>query len=322
MGRRYSSFIHNNLDEINYSSFYLKNYFVEKNKAEKLNTAKGYGNNPIVEELNEHLEKKPDEEDVGGKEVIAEKTYKKNHGHTPVIVLLLIVVCFSFTFLALDFLSGGFFLKEFDNTLFASKNNIEEGKFYAVYSGKYDNMDSAIATVPLEQSKGGAGYVLKRGDEYYMLLAVFDNLSDAESVKQKQEKIGSYAEILEMNFPSVSLGGMSEKKREATKTALALPVKIYKNLYALSVTYSTKTKDDALKEALKSIRTDLLIKKEEYINNTKGNGGADESILVMFDSVKGVLDNIETEEYTAAELRYAYCAIINIRLNYVATDTE
>lgn len=322
MGRRYSSFIHNNSDDINYTSFYLKNYFEEKNKSDKVNTLEGYGNNPIVEEVKAQLDKKPDEEEVGEKEVRTEiKNYKKSHGHTPVIVLLLIVVCFSFTFLALDFLSGGFFLKEFDNTLFVSKNYIEEGKFYAVYSGKYDNMETARATVPLEQSKGGAGYVLKHGEEYYMLLAVFDNLSDAENVQKKQAKAGFYAEIMELDFPSISLEDMSEKKRKATKTALFLPVTIYKNLYALSVTYSTKNKDEALSDALKSIRADLLIKKEDYINNTNNNGGADENILVMFDSVKGVLDNIETEEYTAAELRYAYCAIINIRLNYVAQAT-
>lgn len=311
------------MDEINYSSFYLKNFFGEKNPEKERITRNVNGNNTIVEELETQINRKSDEDEEEIKEVHSErKVYKKQHGYTPVIVLLLIVVCFSFTFLALDFLSGGFFLKEFDNTLFVSKNYIEEGKFYAVYSGKYNNLESARATVPLEQSRGGAGFVLKRGEDYYMLLAVFDNLKDAESVQKKQNDSGAYAEILEMDFPAVSTEGMNEKTKEATKTILNLPVDIYDNLYALSVSYSTKPKDDNLSEALKSIRTNLLLKKESYINDTATAGGADENILLMIDSIKGVLDNIDTEENAAANLRYAYCAILNIRMNYVAEVTE
>lgn len=319
MGKRNASFIHKDFSEVNYSPFYFKNYLEQENGVKRGNTEPVNGNTLIVDEIKEQLAKNPEEREAPGREVeVIEEKPGKKRGHGTAVVLLLIIICFSFTFLALDFLSGGFFLKEFDNTLFVSKTYVEEGKFYAVYSGIYANLNNAEAVVPLEQSKGGAGYVLKRENRYLMLLAIYENKADAESVIKKQKDAGGNAALLELEFPPVSTAKMSEGKKKATEAALGVPVTIYKKLYALSAAYSGKTKDAALAESLRGIKNELLSKKEAYIKETKNKGGADTNILTLFDSMMGIADNIEYGENLVAELRYAYCAIIILRMNFVA----
>ncbi|MGN0796395.1 MAG: hypothetical protein ACI4MT_05540 [Christensenellales bacterium] len=62
------------------------------------------------------------------------------------------------------------------------------GRYYLLSMGTFDDITLARQEGALNKKQGGAGYVLKYGDKYHIIAAIYDNESDAEKVQSKQRE--------------------------------------------------------------------------------------------------------------------------------------
>ena len=136
---------------------------------------------------------------------------KRRYGRTRILVTVLVTIfAFSLTLFAADLLSGRSTIGEYVS-LFTGKKNEKERTFYAVYATSTEDMSLAYKNAAAVRAEGGAGYVLKDQDIYYVILNCYQNESDAETVAAKEANYTIYKMIVPyldadeaINYPSTT----------------------------------------------------------------------------------------------------------------------
>ncbi len=128
-----------------------------------------------------------------------------------IIVVCTIVLCFMLTLAFCVTLSGEGFLSVFKDEKISSQT------IYAIAVGGYSDITLARNNADLIKARGGAGYVLK-GDSVEIILAVYKNVDDAESVLAALQDKSAYIKEIEISEPT--LKWCDDDLKNAENTAL------------------------------------------------------------------------------------------------------
>lgn len=84
-------------------------------------------------------------------------------------------------------------------------------RYYYIYYKSQDDAYSASSISSTVQSYGGAGYVVKNGDKYYITVACYYDLQDAQSVCENLLRRGLDCGVLEVETGGFTLSSDSAK---------------------------------------------------------------------------------------------------------------
>ncbi|MDD4839267.1 MAG: hypothetical protein PHE93_01175 [Clostridia bacterium] len=135
-----------------------------------------------------------------------------------------IVLCFMLTIGLSGFLNGGGFLSALSWT--------QDGMtYYALSSGCYDDILLARQDAEIIRERGGAGFVLSKDSVYHLLLNIYYEKSEAESVLSKQTS-GAY--LVEIYIDEYDYDWCYEGERSAVEKAVGAFHSTYLSLYKIA----------------------------------------------------------------------------------------
>ena len=230
---------------------------------------------------------------------------KKRYSRTRILITVLITIfAFSLTLFGADILSGRSSIAEYVS-LFTGKKNEKNTTFYAVYAMSTENMALAYQNASAVRSEGGAGYVLKDQNTYYVILNVYLTESDARSVAAKEANYGIYEMI--------SLPLNTENEEESLfSTTEDLYSESYLLLYETANDLASKKYgEEDMKHILQKQREKIAAASESYAEKIRGK--EDNYLIeykVLLAEIKSAFDNLlSVSKNLVADARY-YAAMI------------
>lgn len=208
------------------------------------------------------LPKKPSEK--GGAEKKIKKAKKKSRGI--LLAVMLTLLCFSATLFIADLLGDSSAISAY-TSLFGKKKQATPDRsiFYAVYATHSSDMGVSYKNATAIRREGGAGYVMKIGEEYYVILNAYSSQSDAEKVAKKQANY----EILEIIIPNY-------RAKEGNAVSAIEP---YKDLYreAYDLLYESANHlaagsygEEDMKRTLRNYKERIAIAESNYAQAIRG----------------------------------------------------
>ena len=223
--------------------------------------------------------------------------------HSVVLSAAIAILCFSLTLVAADLLSGRTGIAAY-TALFQRK---QKGvTYYAVYATHSEDMALCYKNASVVREEGGAGYVMKQGKEYYVVLNVYANESDAKKVKERKENY----DILEITIPVIDFKkhnglAVAENSKNLYKEA-------YYTLYeAANDLASGKYQKQDMLRAVASYKEKVIAVEDAYAKNTKGNEDPVAiEYKVILAEIRSAFENLQQNpDHLVSDARY-YAAMI------------
>ena len=236
----------------------------------------------------------------------------KKHPHgkarSALLVAMITLLCFSATLIAADLLSGRSGIAEYAALFTNAKKGSSLMTYYAVYASSSEDMGISYKNAAVIRAEGGAGYVMKEGDIYYVVLNLYQERGDAESVAARSASYG----IREISFPPFDL---SKAKSLASAEGS-------KNLYeeAYLTLYQAANNLASDKYGAEDFRRDLLKTKEEIAATESAYAesirGKEETVTieykVLLSEIRSAFDNLtQSEDHLVSDARYYSVMIVH-----------
>ena len=223
------------------------------------------------------------------------------------LTAMITLFCFSATLFAADLLSGGSGIAAYAS-LFTKKQKNEGSVFYAVYATHDSDMGVSYKNASVIRQEGGAGYVMKRGEEYYVILNAYAEKSNAEKVASRQANYG----ITEIAVPSHSAKKnssllLAEKYKDLYKEA-------YETLYqAANDLAGNRYGEEDMKRVLRNFKERLLIAEANYAEDIRGKEDTPTiEFKVCLAEFRSAFENLlESSSSLVADARYYAVMILH-----------
>lgn len=175
--------------------------------------------------------------------------------------------------------------------------------YYLLSMESFDNLSLAREAAFVNRDMGGAGYVLKYGDKYKLIAAVYDSKADAEKVAGKQE---NGCEIIEASVQSFS--GLKDWHSDGFK-ALSIVSESYAKLAeAIEDIVSEKLTNEAkYKQAMLALGSAAAIKQDFAPSDEES-----EAFYGKLTAAVAYLSNLAESELTVADFRFAQVAVVTL----------
>lgn len=177
--------------------------------------------------------------------------------------------------------------------------------YYAVLTNPREDLATCKADSYAMRLKGGAGFVVKNGDNYYNVYAIFDNESDAEEYINQN---GGETLTLTTNYYDEIDGEL--------KNYIDYPVKTCESLNDVLTKLADRdiTTSEAL-DKLEDIKNDFAVTYDNMNNAANGNeSGKSLSLLanasVALSALDYLCDTSVSRPNLACDIRYTVCVIL------------
>ena len=242
-----------------------------------------------------------------GKEQTPPKKRKKkgrlSGGSAILLTVMITLLAFSLTLFTADLIGSGSGLRLYAS-LFqkASKTT----SYYALYATHSEDMSVAYKNATVIREEGGAGYVMKEGDEYYVVLNVYAEESDAKKIAERKSNYG----VLEIVVHDFNV------KKQPSLSAAENTKDVYKEAYlalyeaANDLASGKYGKQDMLRALLASKEKVIAVEKN-YAESIKGSEDSCAiEYKVILAEIRSAFENLEqNDEHAVADARY-YAAMI------------
>ena len=323
---------------MDYSNYYLKNYYKNKKDGDEENPER-----KTIDERQDFQRAENYYEDDGRIEIevvpqltsMVQTNYEVNEDDAIIdiipqsydrhdskrkswIMTLSIITCLLLTIVIGDFATNGVLLAKV-SSLYRTQSAPKCG-FYALALKSTDSYSTARITADQIRLVGGAGYIVKSGDKYLVIGDVYDDLSEANAVAEKNDgsQLISY-EVEEIDFEKIfadnsalmrSMGGYS--------------VAIVNQLSKIGESLSTQQIDKlGAIEEIENIRDNLQIQFDELNKESKSDNPRVKSLLSDVNVSLGLLSNLCSDNVSRpnliCDIRYTKFQLI---LNYFAFCKE
>ena len=260
-----------------------------------------YDSAPHIEHFVEDARTKP-RPDMPKEERSDKRKFSK--GKTILLTVMITLLAFSLSLVAADILgNGGIRLY----TSLFNKNKTGVVTYYAVYATHSTDMSVSYKNASVVREEGGAGYVMKEGDEYYVVLNIYD---DEENAKRVSERKANYG-IIELEVYDFDV----EKQPSLADAEIGKDLyrEAYLTLYqAANDLASGKYAKEDMKRALASTKQKVTTVENAY--SEKVTGITDTPAIefkVMLAEIRSSFENLEqNDERLVADARYFSVMIV------------
>lgn len=175
--------------------------------------------------------------------------------------------------------------------------------YYLLSMESFDDLSLAREAAFVNRDMGGAGYVLKYGDKYKLIAAVYDSKADAEKVAGKQE---DGCEIIEARLQSFS--GLKDWHSDGFEAMNIVSESYAKLSKAIEDIVSEKlTKEEKYKQAMLVLGSAAAIK-QDFIPSDEES----EAFYEKLTAAVAYLSNLTESELTVADFRFAQVAVVTL----------
>lgn len=263
-----------------------------------------YGEAAPTEHVVQDARSKPRKDPTFPQEKNEKKPFSK--GKTILLSVMITILAFSLTLIAADLLGNGSGIK-----LYASlfqKEKETETIYYAVYATHSADMSVSYKNAAVIREEGGAGYVMKDGEEYYVILNVYDDRENAQSISERKANYG-ILEIKVLEFDTEKQPSL--KIAEGSK---GLYKEAYGTLYqaANDLAAGKYAKEDMMRSLL-SYKERIVAIENAYAESISGSPDtACIEYKVILAGIRSAFDNLEhNDEHLVADARYFSVMIVN-----------
>ncbi len=226
-------------------------------------------------------------------------------GKTVLLTAAITLLCFSLTLVFADLLSGRTGISVY-TSLFQRKQN--GCVFYAVYATHSPDMALCYKNAAVVREEGGAGYVMKQGSEYYVVLNLYADENDAKKVKERKENYG----IFEIFVPDIAFN--KHKSLAAAKNSRTLYKEVYSDLYeAANDLAAEKYQKQDMFRLLASHKEAVIAVENAYAERIKGS--EDQAAIeykVILAEMRSAFENLEhNSDHPVADARYYATMIVH-----------
>ncbi len=201
---------------------------------------------------------------------------------------------------------------------FGSTVSTQTQKVYAISMQKSEVRDElSDASVQL-QLQNGAGFVFERDDQFYLLASIYENINDAELVKNNLKSSGVDAEVLEVEIKKESLSGnFSNEEKNILNEAMKANFEAFKDLYDVAISLDTSVFDKAnAKLECNKIYSSLITKQTNLNSFFKDDNTEIYALKNKLDYSIECLSYLTCEEYEnsaqtfSSLIKLTYCKIL------------
>ena len=288
--------------KVNYSHYYLKNYFA-------------YKENESVESSGEQ-----DEQVIAGMQATRQKWHnqKQRKKKDPskkqkngIFITIIILLCFLITAFSADLLSGNFLSRE----LFAFQRANIRTSYWAVVSKGYQEREKALPEAILARQGGGASYILEEGGEHLVVYNVYLDKASAEAVQKKNPSTN----LKQLDIKKVDCKSCKEPLSDKLEEIGLVCEDIIKELYELGLGIEKQELnyfDSQVKVG--QIKAPLILLKQGLYNSTLAKTDKD-FILLQLEIIMGSLDSLSASSPSClsflSDIRYVQVNIIRVYQN-------
>lgn len=290
-----------NKPKVDYSRYYLKNYFAYDKEASSASS------NPFYKE--ELKEQKP--APASHKDKQKKKKKVKSQKRNGIFITIVILLCFLITALSADLLSGNFLSKE----LFAFQRANVKVSYWAVVSKGHAEKDKALPESILARQGGGASYILEEEHQYFVVYNVYLDKNSAEDVQKKN--VGTF--VKQLDIKKIDYKNFEESLSHRLEEIATVCEGIIAELYELSLSVEQQKAnyfDSRVK--IGHIKAPLLLLKQNLYNDDISKGDKD-FILLQIEIILGNLDSLLASSYSSltflSDVRYIQISIIRVYQN-------
>ena len=223
------------------------------------------------------------------------------------LTVLITILAFSATLFGADLFSSKTGVAAYVS-LFTGKKNDDVVTYYAVYATSSEDMGISYKNAAAIRAEGGAGYVLKKGDLYYVFLNAYAKQSDAEKVAKKDANYSIY----EITIPAI------KKKKKNDLLIDQTTENLYRDTYLLLYRSANDLASGSIAE--EDVKRNLQLQKErivaaesaycEKIKGKEDNGKIEFKVFLA--QTRSALENLCGETTTlVADIRYYSIMILN-----------
>jgi|GEM_PF-4280910 len=291
-----------NKPKVDYSRYYLKNYFAYKETTPLENTTLQKNSTALEEQapkLKEHNKKaKKKKEGFKG---------QKNG----IFITIAILLCFAITALSADLLSGNFLSKE----LFAFQRANIRKSYWAIVSSAYSERGKALPEAILARQGGGASYILEEEGHFFVVYNVYLDKDNAEAVQKKNPSTN----LKQLDIKKIDYKNFEKSLSEKLEEVGLVCEGIIEELYELGIAVE-KQEINYFDSQVKvgQIRAPLILLKQKLYNNTLAQSDKD-FILLQLEIIMGSLDSLLASSPSCltflSDIRYIQVTIIKVYQN-------
>lgn len=222
---------------------------------------------------------------------------------TVVLTAMITLLAFSFTIFLADLLGSGSGIGLY-SSIFRKKSR--STTYYAVYATHSADMSVQYKNASVIREEGGAGYVMKEGEEYYVILNVYRDEASAKAVSERKANYGLLEiEIYDFDTKKQPSLVVAESCKEIYQEA-------YNALYeSANNLASGKYRKEDMKRALLSAKEKVTSVENSYAERITGT--EDTCCIeykVILAEIRSAFENLErNDEHAVADARY-YSAMI------------
>ena len=231
------------------------------------------------------------------------KTFSK--GKTIILSVMITILAFSLTLIAADLIGNNSGIRLY--TSLFHKEESHETIYYAVYATHSADMSISYQNAAVIRKEGGAGYVMKEGDEYYVILNVYDDEDKAKSVSERKANYG----IIEIKVYDFDID--KQPTLEAAENSKNIYHEAYTTLYqAANDLASGKYAKEDMTRSLMTYKEKIVAIENAYSENISGmTDTACIEYKVILAEIRSAFDNLEhNDAQLVADARYFSVMIV------------
>ena len=203
-----------------------------------------------------------------------------------IFVLLLSIACIAVCVLLASVLSSAITVSGSTST-----SSYDGFEIYAISLGSYTSKQAAEATEEDVMQRGGAGYIYKKNEIYYVLASAYERENDAKLVKENLAASNNTCTIMkiEISAPDLSKTSSSSQAKSFLSALGEIKNSVLK-LYDVSVALDTKTVDET-KAKIQIIEIKGSLEKE-FEKLSRGTNAVDG---IYYQTIKNTFSTLEGE---------------------------
>ena len=226
-------------------------------------------------------------------------------GRTILLTIMVTLLAFSLTLVTVDLLGSGAGISLYTG-LFGKKQS-SGTTYYAVYATHSTDMSVSYRNAAVIREEGGAGYVTKEGDEYYVILNLYDTAENAKIVTDRKANYG----ILEIFVPDFDTS--KHTTLSAAENSKGLYREAYFTLYnAANDLASGKYQKEDMRRTLVSYKERVIAIENAYSQKIVGT---EDTVAIEYKvilaEIRSAFENLEqNSEHPVADARYYSVMIV------------
>ena len=265
---------------------------------------RGHGAIIASEHIVEDARSKPRERDSSVSPGKKKASYSK--GKTIILTAMITLFAFSLTLIAADLIGSGGGIALYTN-LFHKKNKTHSVSYYAVYATHSADMSISYKNATVIREEGGAGYVMKESEEYYVILNLYDTIDKAKNVTERKANYG----ILEIKIPDFNV--KKQPLLASAESSKDLYKEAYLTLYnAANNLASGKYQKEDMRRVLLAYKERVIAEETSYSQRI---GGTEDTCSIEYKvilaEIRSAFENLEkSDDHLVSDARYYSVMIV------------